>query len=662
MLALAACSDEVQGGYTVGEQDNAICLSAGVQSGSNAAESRATIAGHYAFTPGTPVRLHVEGSWFGKSPELIQKNSIYTTGAKEGDENALTYSSLDHLYWDDFGTADPGNTEGRDRGLDIYGVAVDGQSSAPEVSDWDFPLAWAVATNGSNVLAKDIIVSNNLSQSATPQNRYTFDEQKAGTDPEQSRLDFKHLLSRVTFVVKAGAGFTDGKFDAAPVVTLTRNKHGESNAEWCYTTGTVRLKEATTTPVSVGTVVLQPIEGGATAQVTETALIYPGSNFGDADADVVAQVNAAQNIYYVTAKEIRAAIGGSNFTAKPGYHYIFTVTINKTDVNVTATITDWQTLNAAEATPAIVVTAEVGNEDNKTLTLPDFRFYYNDAATPGTGTYPKNVTFTAKADALNPEAGYKADGATHWHFYPVGNTSDPAISLYWPDHTRHYFFRGVYPTATEVTEDGGKTYIAVQNVAYVANSFPSNLMIGAPEINHGTNCTNPDHAAVDMSEKGICARTGAINLNFRYMMSRVEVELKTTSGDDRVNINADTKVELLNVNRKGKVYLGERNTVASDLGTYTLNVTGSALLRHSTIVPQTFAEGLQFKITVTNENSTTDVYYATVKDIKVEGNKITDWKSGKHYKYTLRLKKTGIAVTATITDWTTANGDDIIWL
>ena len=660
MLAMAACSDEVQGGYTVGEQDNAICLSAGVQSGSNAAESRATIAGHYAFTQGTPVRLHVEGTWAGKTPELIQKNSIYTTGTKDGDENALTYSSLDHLYWDDFGTADPGNTANRANGLDIYGVAVDGQSSAPEVMNWDADLAWNVQTDGTAVLTKDIIVSNNLSQSATPQNRYTFDEQKAGTDPEQSRLDFKHMLSRVTFVVKAGAGFADGKFAAAPVVTLTRNKSGESNAEWCYITGKVNLKAATTTPVSVGTVVLQPIEGGATAQVTETALIYPGSNFGDADADVVAQVNAAQNIYYVTAKEIRAAIGGSNFTAKPGYHYIFTVTINKTDVNVTATITQWQTLNAAEAAPAIVVTAEVGTEDNTTLTLPDFRFYYNDAATPGTGTYPKNVTFTAKADALNPEAGHKADGATHWHFYPVDNTSAPAISLYWPDHTRHYFFRGVYPTATAVVQDG-ETCVAVWNEAYDATSFPSNLMIGAPEINHGTMCDNPDHTPVDMSQSGICARTGAINLNFRYMMSRVEVELKTTSGDDRVNINDRTKVELLNVNRKGKVYLGERNTVASDLGTYMLNVTGSAL-RHSAIVPQTFAEGLKFKITVTNANGTTDVYYATVKDIKVEGSYITAWKSGKHYKYTLKLKKTGIAVTATVTDWVTATGSDDIWL
>ncbi|MDD6778313.1 MAG: fimbrillin family protein, partial [Bacteroidales bacterium] len=446
-----------------------------------------------------------------------------------------------------------------------------------------------------------------------------------------------------------------------------RNKSGKSNAEWCYITGTVNLKAATTTAGNVGTVVLQPIEGGATAQVTETALIYPGSNFGDTDADVVAQVNAGSNIYYVTAKEIRAAIraaiGGDDFSAKPGHHYVFTVTINKTDVNVTATITDWQTLNAAEATPAIVVTAEVGNEDNTTLTLPEFRFYYNDAATPGTGTYPKNVTFTAKADALNPEAGDKADGATHWHFYPVGNTDGDAISLYWPDHTLHYFFRGVYPTATAVEQDGGKTYIAVQNVAYDANSFPSNLMIGAPEINPGTNCNNPDHAAVDMSQNGICARTGAINLNFRYMMSRVEVELTTTTGDDKVNINAGTKVELLNVYRKGKVYLGERNAVASDKGEYTLNnVTGSDLLRHSAIVPQTIADGLQFKITVTNANSTTDVYYASVKDIKVEGNNITDWKSGKHYKYTLRLKKTGIAVTATITDWTTANGDDIIWL
>ena len=48
--------------------------------------------------------------------------------------------------------------------------------------------------------------------------------------------------------------------------------------------------------------------------------------------------------------------------------------------------------------------------------------------------------------------------------------------------------------------------------------------------------------------------------------------------------------------------------------------------------------------------------------IKVGGYNITKWEAGKHYVYTLNIKKTGISVTATITDWTTAEGSDDIWL
>ena len=92
---------------------------------------------------------------------------------------------------------------------------------------------------------------------------------------------------------------------------------------------------------------------------------------------------------------------------------------------------------------------------------------------------------------------------------------------------------------------------------------------------------------------------------------------------------------------------------------------------HYAMVPQYLptpsdANPMQFKVTITNDNGTTDVYYTNVQPIKVDDGSglktITQWLGGYHYKYTLNIKKTGITVTATITDWVVATGSDDIWL
>ena len=77
---------------------------------------------------------------------------------------------------------------------------------------------------------------------------------------------------------------------------------------------------------------------------------------------------------------------------------------------------------------------------------------------------------------------------------------------------------------------------------------------------------------------------------------------------------------------------------------------------------------MKFKITVNNtDDNTKDYYYATIRDIPVrvgEGAKesITKWEPGKHYKYTLKLKKTAMEITATLTDWITVEADEDIWM
>ena len=110
-----------------------------------------------------------------------------------------------------------------------------------------------------------------------------------------------------------------------------------------------------------------------------------------------------------------------------------------------------------------------------------------------------------------------------------------------------------------------------------------------------------------------------------------------------------------------------------------MNMKGTATAEqvtfHDAIVPQQLkfnsagdSDNMRFKVTITNTNGTPettddtyDVYYADVKPIRVGGSDISNWESGKHYIYQLTLKKTGLSVTATITDWTTITGSDDIW-
>ena len=684
LTALAACSDDVATGrYSVGEEDNLVRLTSGVENAPSAAmQSRAALDGHYALQDGTAINLYVEGDWTGKDPSNIVKTPVYSA-VKDDDAdniNAITRSSGDYLYWDDFGTADPDNTANRTKGLGILAVAIDGVKSATSVpeaawlsDDSSNDLQWTVTTDGTTSFKNDLLVANNLYHvsDATPIYRYTFDEQKElASKPEEARLDFKHVLSKITFKLTAGKGFTDihgnpGFLDT-PIVTLTRNKTGESNPEWCYTSGTVNIKTAKATnngPLSLSKVVLDDIDRTG-AIVTEEAIIYPESAFGNKDADVIAQINSFGNVYYITAEKIRKAIGGldashehaSKYYTLPGYNYIFNITLNKTDVVVTATITDWKTVTATEDIPEILPMATIswGNGHGTATDLKEFEFY---------SSYAKNDSYS---DLATAKCNAGADGSTTWTFY---DASDVEKKLYWPSHNTHLFFRGISPSSTTVND---QKEIAISNAQYTKGTNAANLLIGMPEISSGTMCDNPDHEHIDMSVYGICARKEPINLNFRYMMSQVEVDLKTTSGADKVAIGENTVVEITNAYSSGVVSLGTREvTVSGSTGNYTLNADAvetdadkKKLQRRSAIVPQSIGDDVRFKITVTNADTSTDVYYAQVNQIKENGTSsyITEWEAGKHYIYTLTLKKTGLSVTATITDWIPANGSDNVWM
>ena len=757
-MALASCSeDSTTSSNTIFSEDNAITLTSGVSNvlPANGSQSRSatraeatTSTTYTSLVNGTGIRLRVEGAWK-KSSASVDESVIQLSHAAVGDATeGSTYnlvSSYDPvLYWDDYGTGDPNNSENTENGLNIYAVAIDGLTTAPIVSyttekdEWGSPstettepnlLTWNTTdSENDEKLHKDLIVSNNLSDETTSPGRLTFAEHKAikkgeANADEQARLVFKHVFSKLTFNLKAADGFTNYKFEKAPTVTLTRSKASETNKTYyCLVDGKVNIKKGVATASAVGsetetTAKSVTLKKTGTSKegdyniTTEEAIVYPGTTLCSTENDIVAMINADNNIYYVTAAQIKAAIDKLNensssdtntdkYKTKAGYNYVFNVTVKKTGIVVTATVTDWTVVTAENAEPKIDVTAQVGTTGS-TATINGFSFYR--MANEATGTDKKYNSSFKTSDYYGEEAhaslGTETSGAKSCTFKKTNaNGNDEEVSLYWPDHQTHYHFRGIYPQASTSTDEtttaphvqdvevtnSDKTTSSVQaikvaNCKYDANSFPSNLMIGAPEITSGTMCGNSDHIdgkTYDMSINGICAREASINLNFRYMMSQVQVNLSTSEGTDKVSIAANTKVEIEGAENSGWVGIHNRNiaTYATETKGYTMTgVTDQALQRHDCIIPQSLG-GLTFKISVYDSNDKLlDVYRATIKDIKVsaidsdgkvigEATAITSWEAGKKYVYNLKLTKTQVKVTATITDWETKSASSNIWL
>lgn len=682
-VLVTACSEEVTPTYTVGEANNAITLRAGISQQVRAIPAIDGNHGeHSVFAPDkTKAVLRMDGQ---RSDGWCSLRTTATMADYVGNSEASKHNevSMDPmLYWDDFHTADPANTTGRADGLNIYGVAVanyintsnqvgtlpDGTNASNnnlkamlESGDWT-RLHWTLPLNqsdGTTVTNSDLLTSNNVT--ATGDGTLKFDDVtgKSGPDHTPSNLlEFTHAMTRITVELTAGKGFPLNAsglptFEDIPSVTLLGFPY----------VGVVDIINKTSTPTATdfadgstpakGNILCHVSMGGGSHTATLTALVFPGCKFGSATN--VLRIKADGNEYLVTAEKMNEALATAGHgTFQQGTNYVFQITVNKTGVDVTATIKEWNEITAANEAPIINFDKCYG-QDGAAFTDP-FTLYRS----------------------TNKMEGLYTGGSDHADITYENNRYVMKPQLYWPDHKTHYFFRAIWPAATQI--DGGKR-ILVHNEAYKAGQYPSDLRIGMPRKADGT----PDETCKNgHGVEGICATDapdgsthddeGKIHLNFQYAMSQVSVILKTNddvSSTNRVTFDEHTKVEILNGYTAGALRLGDGSSdfTGKTPATYPMSKPAADDYTNylDAIVPQALtnaAGDLKFRITVGD-----DAYETVlgIKDIPVKINgvntDITVWKPGKKYVYTLTITKTGVTVTATIADWDTVTADTPIWM
>lgn len=727
LTIVTACKndDDIDRVYTVGEADNAIVLKVGVREGSGTQiATRGEVDGNHGATDktegsnvyggghtpfssigatGTQLALRIDGQWHNS---VVSHPTAVTLGTADNKKHNPIATMSPTVFWDDYGTADPDNTDGRAAGLTIYGMGVDGVTTAPTVNTTDgtswTKYNWNVGDPGTSATIdqndadywknQDLLTSNNIHAEVSGKDydgTYKFDDyifdKTAAADAKKSSniLEFTHAMTKVTVQLTAGDGFpgysatsTDaGKFEA-------NDTYGEPTVmlENFYYTGSVSVEAKTSMPTTTSTANIQ-MHRIATAKnkhtVTFDALVFPGNSF--LGTDEILTLTADGNTYKVTAAELNKAIQnaitnkattkypGTDNTLLQAWNYLIKIRVNKTDIIVTATILDWKTVEAAEEKTEIDIDEIYGHEG--TAFMHDFDFFRS----------------TAKASGYTNDAyvAYNTDGSYTFH-----------NQLYWPDHQTHYFFRGVYPRVQTESQAGwilasnvssstsSATTIAVENSKYQEGTYPSDLALGWPDAAAGWPTSNTESdfdetCKVHTDKEGICATEGQIRMNFKYVMSKVQFSL-TSSGTASLGNVVDlnhVKVEIIDGYTQGRIRLSDglhEEYALEDKGVYPLTVayTPAGQYKATTldaIVPQELSDDVLVRISILDSyDNVLDVYEAQLNKIKVKtdnntGALITEWLPGNYYKYYLDINKTAINVTATLTDWVTVEARDEVW-
>lgn len=747
-LALTACSDEVTNTLTpdlpIGEKSPIELSVGGVDGGKQDVSTRATsvitdevstlefsnfdlaskvfmvMKSEYVSLPSGFTDLNYGGT---QEPKYC-----VTRGEVAANQEKIIFETGNERYWDD--------AHARSTKLSIWAFTAPGATyqnctfgENDGIQGWKTTAispvikTWKVSKTGSGQTDDDfktqnLCFSNNIvdytSESKTDR-RLEFKTPNKKFDG--GKLVFYHAMSRITIHIKKGDGFTDADPFAFPSGTNVKLTNYNISGTFDIADGIFSSTTAGDIPwISSAT----KAQGDA---FTLQALVIPGTTHSTESGSVWNKDNTNtsmsftidNNQYYITQHALLTALcnnsanngiaeDATKIELEAGKHYIFTFTVGKTQIkNITAQVADWEEV-IAEDTEASNARIKLNLEERgSNLTSTDSYSFYR-AEKNNTGAINDDYT------TYDWKTGYKGNVISPTYVAPSGIA--PAhwtTSWFWENSLNFYHFRALAETdgtakkaVTDnvVTDADNGDYLVLNH----AESNYTDILWGAPMTDYAQNEVSDaanlkwnygptlygfdglDTKDTDAHQiyKAIGPTKDAIKLILFHMMSDVTFKIKTTTGDDKVNLGdgstEKTTIKLEQIHTTGNLYMGNGlvrgNTADVANSNYQFTQTPAPLdgvitWPHYGAIPQSL-ENVVLVITTPDHNQ----YKVAMKDVLAESisnynlanpytekvgpkYKINRWYPGFRYTYTFTLKKTGITdLQVTILDWETVEAEN----
>ena len=553
--------------------------------------------------------------------KLTVKDASTAVNPTETPKQESTSSFQETVYWDDFSTTTHDLRAEGHALQSYYGYCYNGNTEGTfEPNNNVGKLTWQVAADQTGGYKTSDLL---WSKAQTPV-KYEHGMQGDPVSHGTLTIPYTHAMSKVTVVVKTD-GFGEAALGSTSAALTQVYQKGEMNAP----EGKVTPSDA-----SKGDIQMHPI-AGETAKTFE-ALMIPGLAL--TDGLVLAQINnVANNNYKITiTQKILTAWGGQlaeGKTTKPGVNYKLTLTVRKQRVNIVASLTDWVDVNAQGegivrfANDVTSITGGTGGT----------------ALADGSAVDVFWVKRMAEETALSTVATTDYATTSTYHATDAKWTNDPA--LYWDNGTDCYYFRGLAKKEGDAIKSykptsGDYSFDVEQSTDLLWATTPAHTGQleggGTKEYTEGT-AINP--------------RTGNVPLRFDHAMSQISFKLQTTEGADKVELDGAT-LSLAQVVKKGTIEPANGTITPSaeavDKDDLTLTTDPSI------VVPQTLTDEMILTIQLNGNVSTYKI--ALNKCLTNEtGTAVTTWEGGKHYTYTITLKKEAVQLIAFVKNWTEVN-------
>ena len=733
LLTLSACStNETLTDSPIDQSKTPIELTAGII-GENAATTRGLTrtvtndspygSAATAFSSGTSLYMVIKSE-----NETSTTSTQYTRTIGYAQETAPTpanstttgFASAYQRYWED--TQSPA----RDSKLSIYAACVPGyylngtQTVESPTGTQDATTAWTIGTSntytntwgtglGATTIAwplrgtavgsqdatflanQDLCFSNNVSLQ-TFDKRLAFDT--TNNKFTSGRMVFHHALTKVTFKIKKGNGFGTDPF-AFTYANAPTNPENIVLVGF-NTSGTFNIAngEFLTESPAIGTGDIKMMsltdhraETNPDFEYELTCLMLPGSVLTSTATDEV-YFTIDNNKYHITKSQLATALNGktvgSNSTPalttdskmRPGVHYVFTMTVSKSQIsNLSAAVVPWEEVSASTTPSNARIYVDLLNNGAAESGPASFDLYRSANVYDGETISDTWASYAWAKDYEKANLTYNSTAEAY-------EASDGTNPWYWPNNRTFYHFRTLKPTTTDtwkvLTDNTDSSnpfdYVTLEGAA--AGSY-TDVCWGAPfnnttgKLTYDPTTYGFDGSASHQISKAIGPTTSTIKMNTFHMMSDVTINLTTTTGTDAVTLSGAT-VKLTPVYNTGTVRMGNGliNTTGStgDITGTVSNVDGQSYKQwRYGFVPQSL-ESVVLTITTTDHNqyivNMKDVVANTVSDniianpYTATSSKINRWYPNFSYTYTFHLTKTGIEkVTATLAAWGAVTAD-----